>query len=238
MDNDTVCSDRVLASWWLDIGGICVGYNYFRDYDPSIGRYIQSDPIGLAGGINTYSDVGGNPLSYSDPSGLVAPWVLGAAAGGLFSGGFNLVSQLQNNSGSINWGAVGAATVAGAVSGGSGAWFYQAVTTGMVRNALFGGGVNMLTNLGSAAIGNQFACPDQMASVTWSGFTGYYTGFAGGLLGAFVGNRVTALAVSRAISGVNAVPYYVGGQGFVTGAGNAVSNSNAFSPSPSMGYWP
>ncbi|MBJ8439766.1 RHS repeat protein [Acinetobacter junii] len=45
-------------------------YNYFRDYDPITGRYVESDPIGLDGGLNTYGYVGGNALHLSDSSGL------------------------------------------------------------------------------------------------------------------------------------------------------------------------
>jgi RHS repeat-associated protein len=45
-------------------------YNYFRDYDSTSGRYVQSDPLGLAGGINTYLYAGASPLMYSDPDGL------------------------------------------------------------------------------------------------------------------------------------------------------------------------
>jgi RHS repeat-associated protein len=45
-------------------------YNYFRNFDPAVGRYVESDPIGLDGGLNTYGYVFSSPLAFGDPLGL------------------------------------------------------------------------------------------------------------------------------------------------------------------------
>ncbi|WP_146475464.1 RHS repeat-associated core domain-containing protein, partial [Vulcaniibacterium thermophilum] len=47
-----------------------LNYNYFRDYEPATGRYVESDPIGLNGGLSTYRYSYASPLNYFDPLGL------------------------------------------------------------------------------------------------------------------------------------------------------------------------
>jgi len=94
-------------------------YNYFRDYDPSIGRYVESDPAGLRPGLNTYAYVAA-PLVNIDPRGLAAAGALswfGAEGAGAVGGGG--AAAAGASAGEAGAGALGLAGLGGAAAVGA-----------------------------------------------------------------------------------------------------------------------
>ena len=71
-----------------------LSYNYFRDYDPPIGGYKQSDPMGLRGGLNTYVYGNADPIRFVDPQGEQATGAIVVAGGIVLIGGAILSSPL------------------------------------------------------------------------------------------------------------------------------------------------
>jgi RHS repeat-associated protein len=78
------------------LGSADLYYNRYRDYDSSTGRYIQADPIGLAGGPSPYSYAMNNPLRYTDPTGQ-CPWCGVILAGAAIGAGTELAIQAGMN---------------------------------------------------------------------------------------------------------------------------------------------
>lgn len=147
-------------------------YNYYRDYDPSTGRYIQSDPIGLQGGLNTYSYVWNNPQRYTDPTGESG---LAGAGYGFIAGGIG---------GYISGGGAGA--VAGAVAGAAVGFFNPLASN--AAGAAAGAGAASLLGQG---VGNLVAGKDALEPCNYD-----YSAAAGAMLGGLLGGPLNS-AIAR-----------------------------------------
>jgi len=70
-----------------------LAHNVNRDYDSGVGRFVQSDPIGLSSGMNTYAYAHSNSLLYVDPDGKASTIAMCVAAGLIAYGGYTLWSK-------------------------------------------------------------------------------------------------------------------------------------------------
>src|SRR5690349_4362348 len=61
------CVPGIAQMWLPDLG---MYYYKARIYSPTLGRFLQTDPSGLQGGMNIYGYVGNNPISTTDPDGM------------------------------------------------------------------------------------------------------------------------------------------------------------------------
>jgi len=93
-------------------------YNINRFYDPSTGRYLESDPIGIAGGINPYSYVDANPVNFIDPLGLATYALSFNVSGGAGHGGTAGINFVVDTNGGFDiQRVVGGGAYAGASGG-------------------------------------------------------------------------------------------------------------------------
>ena len=155
-------------------------YNGFRDYDASIGRYVQSDPIGLAGGLNTYAYAEGNPVTGFDPLGLCKTDYVGAILG---------AADMAAGVGAITAGSADSiiAAVAGSEDGG-----LVGLTVAAMGLATFHDGAN---NLATAFDGKERTPALEKVG-------GSLLGWQGAQIGRYVSNFNTITSLSKGIRSV------------------------------------
>jgi RHS repeat-associated protein len=191
------------------------GLYYYRArmYSPTLGRFMQPDPIGYVSGDNLYAYTDNDPLNLTDPSGR-CPWCIGAAIGGIAGG---ISGGIAGYHATGTWqGAVlgaGGGAVVGAAAGALTPWAVGAVTAtaanagGAVAGYLPGAATFTAVNAGAGAAG---AAAGDILDYK----------FAGGSL-TNLGTDVRNGAIIGAASGLLEAPFVAAGGGAALGYGAA-----------------
>ena len=157
---------RLPGQWYASESGL--HQNWMRDYDPTTGRYIEADPLGINAGANLYPYVSSNPLKLTDRSGQIIPVALCAIGGLSGAAGEFVGSGFQ-----FNWKHSVIAFGVGCVSGVA-APLVATTTVGSVALGALG---NIVQSIATQYFDD---CDVNWKKVFWSGLSGAFGGYLGG----------------------------------------------------------